>query len=184
MDTQIFNLQRKVLRYKEVLQQTALYRETWKQSLKQEIKDQLTHLAQESGLEGEVEERGDLENLEAVVFSLGSVRSGMFQQVNRNFQRDLVKYNGGLVYQQLFNGKIVVLVQYPFIEGYSEPRSPKQIAIYRPAELQPPFFVRHLETFINEITHWEDYDDDEPAQRIGFKMNFAPGEEKAESDEK
>lgn len=174
MDTQIFNLQRKVLRYKEVLQQTEIYRQNWKENLKQEIKDQLTQLANDSGLEAQIEERGELENLEAVVFTLGSVRSGMFQQVNDNFQRDLVKYNGALVYQQLFNGKVVVLVQYPFIEGYSEPKPPKQIAIYRPAELQPPFFIRHLETFITEITHWEDYDDDEPAQRIGFQMNFAP----------
>lgn len=174
MDTQIFNLQRKVLRYKEVLQQTDIYRQAWKDSLKKEIIDQLNQLAEASGLEGQVEERGDLENLEAVVLTLGSARSGMFQQVNEDFQRDLVKYNGALVYQQLFNGKIVVLIQYPFIEGYSEPREPKQIAIYRPAELQPPFFIRHLETFITEITHWEDYDDDEPAQRIGFQMNFVP----------
>jgi hypothetical protein len=37
-----------------------------------------------------------------------------------------------------------------------------------------PFILRHLETFISEITNWEDYDDDapEPNQRIGFKMNF------------
>lgn len=178
MDTQIFNLQRKVLRYKEVLQQTVLYRDTWKKELKQEIITQLTRLSEECGLEGQVEERGDLENLEAVVLTLGSSRSGMFQQVSEDFQRDLVKDNGALVYQQLFNGKIVVLIQYPFIEGYGEPRPPKQIAIYRPAELQPPFFVRHLETFITEITHWEDFDDDEPAQRIGFEMNFAKPEEK------
>lgn len=179
MDTQLFNLQRKVLQYKEVLQQTLIYRERWKENLKQEIKDQLTYLAQESGLEGTVEEKGELENLEAVSFSLGTVRSGMFQQVNDDFQRDLVKYKGALVYQQLFNGKVIVLIQYPFIEGYSEPKPPKTIAIYRPAELQPPFFVRHMETFITEITHWEDYDDDEPAQRIGFQMNFAgAGEEK------
>lgn len=174
MDTQIFNLQRKVLRYKEVLQQTEIYRQTWKDTLKKEIVNQLTELAASSGLEGQVEERGELENLEAVVFTLGSARSGMFQQVNDDFQRDLVKYNGALVYQQLFNGKIIVLVQYPFIEGYSEPKTPKQIAIYRPAELQSPFFIRHMETFITEITHWEDYDDDEPAQRIGFQKNFAP----------
>lgn len=178
MDTQIFNLQRKVLRYKEVLQQTTLYRDKWKESLKQDIKDQLNRLSEEAGLEGEVQERSGLENLEAVIFTLGSVRSGMSEQVNDDFKRDLVKYNGALVYQQLFNGKVAVLVQYPFIEGYGEPKQPKQVAIYRPTELQPPFFTRHMETFVTEITHWEDYDDDEPAQRIGFQMNFGQEEEK------
>lgn len=177
MDTQLFNLQRKVLQYKEVLQQTNIYREKWKEILKQEIIDQLTYLSKECGLGGEVEERGELENLEAVVLSLGEVRSGMYQHVNDELKRDLVKHKGALIYQQLFNGKVMVLIQYPYIEGYSEPREPKTIAIYRPAELQPPFFIRHMETFISEITHWEDYDDDEPTQRIGFKVNFPTGEQ-------
>lgn len=174
MDNPLFNLQRKVLHYKEVLQQSVLYRKAWQDELKEEIIRQLTHLSRETGLEVQIEEKKDLKNLEAIVLSLGAVRSGLYKEVNPSFQKDLVKHNGALIYQQLFNGKIVVLIQYPFIEGYGEPKPPKTIAIYRPGELQPPFFIRHLEAFISEITLWEDYDDDdEPAQRIGFNMNFS-----------
>ena len=36
-----------------------------------------------------------------------------FKIVVRN--RDLIKQNGSLVYQQLFNGKILVLINYPYI---------------------------------------------------------------------
>ena len=73
------------------------------------------------------------------------------------------------------------MINYPYIEGYGEPRPPKSLAIYRPEELKEPFFLRHLEEFITEIFNWEDYDDDnngaEPNQRIGFRLNFENPEE-------
>ncbi|MCB0563296.1 MAG: hypothetical protein KDD01_02845, partial [Phaeodactylibacter sp.] len=55
-----------------------------------------------------------------------------------------------------------------------QPRPPKTIAIYRPEELKEPYFVRHMEDLIQEITNWEDYDDDEPNKKIGFQLNFNP----------
>lgn len=180
MDPELRNLGGKVERYKEVLKNTKQYRKLWIDELNQKILDQLNYIMGEVGLEATVEVRSDLENLEAVVFSLGTVRSGMSQRVNDAIRRDLIKQNGSLVYQQLFNGKVMVLIQYPFIEGYGDPRPPKTIAIYRPEELKDPFFVRHVEEFMQEVTLWEDYDDDEPHQRIGFELNFGtPGEEES-----
>jgi len=174
MENQYLNLERKVKQYKEVLQNTQNYREIWKKSLKEKIIKTLENLATVSGLDAEIEEIENMENLEAVVFSLGNVRSGMSQEIAQDIKRDLIKHNGSLVYQQLFNGKILVLINYPFIENYGQPQPPRTIAIYRPEELQDPFFLRHFEMFIQEITMCEDYDDDveDPNQRIGFKLNF------------
>ena len=31
-----------------------------------------------------------------------------------------------------------------------------------------------MEDLIQEITNWEDYDDDEPNKKIGFQLNFNP----------
>lgn len=170
----IINLKRKVDRYKEVLDNTQRYRAIWKSGLRKLIVEQLTELAKAGGLECTVEERSDIENLETVVLSLGHVESGLGEPVGSDMHRSLIKQNGSLVYQQLFNGKILVLVNFPFIEKYGEPQPPKTVAIYRPEELKEPYFQRHLETFVSDITAWEDYDDDapEPNQRIGFKMNF------------
>lgn len=172
MNPDLANLTRKVNQYKEVLGNTVRYRETWKALLGQQIADQLSQIAQEVGLDAKVERRADVENLEAIDLNLGTVRSGMSQRVNEHVQRDLIKHNGVLVYQQLFNGKVMVIIQYPYIEGYGEPRPPKTVAIYRPEELKQPFILRHVEEFMHEITLWEDYDDDEPHQRIGFQLNF------------
>lgn len=175
----IYNLQRKVEHYKEVLQNTQRYREAWANGLRQDIIDQLRRLAEEAGIPCTLDLRSGIVNLEAVVLSLGSGSSGLGEPVSDGLRRDLIKQNGSLVYQQLFNGKVLVLINFPFIEKYGQPQPPKTIAIYRPEELKPPYFLRHLEAFMADITHWEDYDDDapEPNQRIGFKLNF-PAEKK------
>ena len=173
VEPELFNLKRKVTHYKEVLNNTQDYRKAWKEGLKAAISAQLEKLNEATGLGAKVEERTQMENLEAVVLSLGDVKSGMYQQVNDDYQRHLMKHNGSLVYQQLFNGKVIVLIHYPFIENYGQPKPPKTIGIYRPEELKEPFYVRHMEEFVKEITNWEDFDDDQPEQqRIGFHFNL------------
>ena len=56
----------------------------------------------------------------------------------------------------------------PYIEGYGEPKPPRPIEILRPNELTVGFIIRHVETFLKEITEWEDYDDDEPTTKNAF----------------
>ncbi len=167
-------LKRKVQQYKDILANTEAYRKTWNESFRAEIVKMLETMIAETGLDATVEVSSELENLESIVCSLGQGKSGIFQKVNENLNRPLIKHKGSLIYQQLFNGKIVVLIAFPNIENYGQPQPPKQIAIYRPEELKEPFFVRHMEDFIKEVTKWEDYDDDDPqpSQRIGFRMDM------------
>jgi hypothetical protein len=170
----ILNLKRKIDRYKEVLENTKQYRDIWAKGLKKAIMAQLKMLAEAGGLPAEVSEVSEIQNLEAVVLSMGTSESGLGESVGNGMRRDLIKQNGSLVYQQLFNGKIMVLINLPFIEKYGQPQPPKTIAVYRPEELKDPYFQRHFETFVTDLTAWEDFDDAavEPNQRIGFKMNF------------
>jgi hypothetical protein len=172
-DQDIAGLKRKVAQHKEVLNNTLEYREVWKASLRQFIQDALSNVAERVSLDAAIEHRADIGNLEAVALTLGSAESGLEEPVG-NMKRGLIKHNGSLVYQQLFNGKVLVLLNYPYIEKYGEPQMPKTIAIYRPEELKMPYILRHLETFVSEMINWEDYDDEvpEPNQRIGFKLNF------------
>ena len=172
MSTELFNLNRKISHYQEVLANTETYRKAWKDQLKNELVRFLEEVDKKFEINARLEVRTDLENLEAVVFSLGAKKSGMFQRVDKGVDVHLIKHNGSLIFQQLFNGKIIVIIQYPFIENYGQPRPPKTAAIYRPEELKEPFIIRHLEEFIQEVTDWEDYDDDEPNKRIGFDLNF------------
>ena len=170
------NLQKKVDFYKEVLKNTSKYREVWKSNLKQEIIDMLTALADATKLNYTIETKSNFENLEAIVFSLGVDFSGIEESVTNEVARPLLKHNGTLIYQQLFNGKVMVAYNLPYIEKYGEQQPLRSIAIYRPEEIKEPYILRHLETFIDDIAKWEDYDDDktETNQGIGFKMNLGP----------
>ncbi len=175
------NFQRKVAHYQEVLKNTEQYRSYWQKKLKPELMDYLQRAADSAKLVCTVSERSEIENLGAVVLSLGSSRSGLGEPVGEGMYRDLIKQNGSLVYQQLFNGKILVLINFPHIDKYGEPQPPKTLAIYRPEEVKEPYLIRHLETFITDMATWEDYDDDrlDENQRIGFKLNFEREEKQA-----
>ena len=155
-------LQRKADEYRRVLDNTQQYRDLWRSELADRIIVALRELIAASGLTANVERRGEVDNLEAVTLSLGNVASGMRKEIAEGVNRDLIKHNGSLVYQQLFNGKVIVIIQYPFIENYGQQQPPKTIAIYRPEELREPYFQRHVEELLTEVTKWEDYDDDEP----------------------
>lgn len=161
----------KVQRYQAVLQNTIAYRERWNNHLKALITSELENMLKVTGLQGTIETSDKVRHLEYIILSLGSEESGISEVINTTLDKPLIKQNGSLVYQQLFNGKIQVMIAYPFIEGFGEPRPPKVIAIYRPEEIKTPFLVRHMEDFIKEITQWEDYDDDDqPASKIGFQV--------------
>lgn len=164
------NMQGKVKQYLTILENTRTYRQEWEASVKQMIIDQLNMIREETGLPAEVEVQDNLLNLEAIALSLGQDNSGIAEDLGKT-KRHLIKSNGALVYQQLFNGKIMVSIFFPYIEGLAQPKQPKMIEILRPEELRPPFVIRHMESFMKEIITWEDYDDDVP-QKIGFSMGF------------
>ncbi|HEY3387082.1 MAG TPA: hypothetical protein VGK46_11270 [Saprospiraceae bacterium] len=165
----------KVQRYQTVLANTKAYREKWNKQLKALIVSELENMLKVTGLQGTIETSDKVRHLEYVILSLGSEQSGISEIINEKVDKPLIKQNGSLIYQQLFNGKIQVMIVYPFIEGFGEPRPPKVISIYRPEEVKTPFLVRHMEDFIKEITQWEDYDDDDQvAAKIGFNVQNLP----------
>jgi len=130
----------------------------------------LTKLNKKTKLGAEVEVKENLENLEVLILNLGKEESGIREMIpDSKLKRQLIKSNGALVFQQLFNGKIMIMIIYPYIEGYGEPRPPKNLEIVRPQELNEGYIMRYFDEFIKEITAWEDYDDDQPSvNKIGF----------------
>ena len=164
-------LQRKVEQYQMTLDNTHKYRQAWKNGLRQSIIDNLESMKAATGLSGTIEVSDKLGNAEAIVYSMGKSASGIYAKVDEDTNKPLIKDFGSLVYQQLFNGKVQVLIFLPFIEGFGQPPPPKMIAIYRPQEIKPPYLERHMEEFIRNLTEWEDFDDDKPTNQIGFQMS-------------
>lgn len=155
--------------YKQILKNTANYRKQWPKKMKPLIISTLEEILEQTGIKGSVEIQDNIENLEAVILDLGRSASGIRENLeNTDIKRAMIKNNGALIYQQLFNGKVMIMIVSPFIEGYGEPKPPKPIEILRPEELTQSFIIRHVETFLKDITEWEDYDDDEPTSKNAF----------------
>ena len=161
----------KTNRYKEVLENTIHYRKQWTNEMKPMIKSTLEEVMKQAELKSEVKIQDKINNLEAIILDLGKSSSGISENMeDTDIKRTMIKSNGALIYQQLFNGKIMVMIVSPYIEGYGEPKPPKTLEILRPDELKQPFILRHLEAFFKDITDWEDFDDDEPQKsNIGFQ---------------
>lgn len=166
----IASLKAKVSLLKETLENTKNYRKKWEPEVKPLIMNTLTKLNKKTKLGAEVEVKENLENLEVLILNLGKEESGIREMIpDSKLKRQLIKSNGALVFQQLFNGKIMIMIIYPYIEGYGEPRPPKNLEIVRPQELNEGYIMRYFDEFIKEITAWEDYDDDQPSvNKIGF----------------
>ncbi len=166
-------LQGYVDKYNTVKSNTIAYRKAWYDGLRDKIQNQLNALIDATGLPGKVDVFEEYKNLEAVVLNLGIEKSGLGEVYNENTSKDFFKNNGALVYQQLYNGKVSVLINYPVIEGMTQPAPPRTIEILRPEELKEVFILRHVERFLKEITTWEDYDDDnEQTPTIGFHPGY------------
>ncbi len=161
----------KVNLYKNVLNNTKEYRTKWPDLLKPKIQKILHDFLDQSGLKGEVKVQDKIDNLESIILDLGKSSSGISEHMeDTDVKRTMIKSNGALIYQQLFNGKVMVMVSNPFIEGYGEPKAPITLEILRPEEIKPEFIIKHIDIFIKNIMEWEDYDDDHPSKMpIGFQ---------------
>ncbi|MDF1694642.1 MAG: hypothetical protein P1U56_02365 [Saprospiraceae bacterium] len=155
--------------YKQILSNTQNYRKEWPKKMKPLILKTLKEILKQTEIKGELEIQDNIENLEAIVLNLGRSASGISENLeNTDIKRAMIKSNGALIYQQLFNGKVMIMTVSPYIEGYGEPKPPKPLEILRPEELTHSFIIRHVETFLKDITEWEDYDDDEPSSKHAF----------------
>ena len=168
-------LKKKVKAMEKVLNNTQEYRNAWENESRDMISNTLEEIVEKSKLKAEVIIHNQVLGLEAVSLALGTVESGIFEKIGEGVKKPLVRMNGVLMFQQLFNSKISIWINFPHIEGVGEPKSPKMIEIVRPHELKEINILRYTEQFIDEVTDWEDYDDDiVPAHgSIGFSHKAA-----------
>jgi hypothetical protein len=166
------NLKRKVAHYREVLANTTDYRCQWRDGVRDEIVEKLKTIVAQLDIDADIVVKNQLENMEAIVMEMGEVKSGIYQKLKNDAKRHIIKYKGALIYQQMFNGKILVLLQLPYIEDFSQEQPPRTLGIYRPEEINDGVHMRHFDSLLTELTKWEDYDDEEPSKRIGFNLNY------------
>lgn len=163
-------IQALVNEYGQVLENTIAYRAQWQQQTREAIREIFSQVITQSGLKAKVLVRGQIENLEAIVLDLGRSSSGLSESLeNTDLKHTMVKNNGALIYQQLFNGKLMVMLSSPHIEGYGEPKPPRTVEIVRPGEITSDLVLGHIEQLLNDIISWEDFDDDDRNKKVAFQ---------------
>jgi len=170
------NIKAKVDKYNSILDNTKNYRKAWGNGLSKMITDHLNAIIKDTGLPAYIDHKDDIENLEVITLSLGTEVSGIAERLEgTHAKRPFIKTNGSLIFQQLFNGKLMMMIMYPYIEGYGQPKPPKTLEILRPEEVKEGFIIRYVEEFLKEVIEWEDFDDDVPEKMgmapIGFGVN-------------
>ena len=170
MATNMQQLQNLANEYRQVLANTELYRQQWQNETKARITEVFNLITENTGLQAKVLVRGQIENLESIVLDLGRSSSGLSESLeNTDLKHTMVKNNGSLIYQQLFNGKLMVMLNAPHIEGYGEPKPPRTLEIVRPDEMTPDLIFGHVERLLNDIIEWEDFDDDDRNKKVAFQ---------------
>jgi hypothetical protein len=103
----IGSLNSKINRYKQVLENTENYRKAWHAEIKPMLLESLQDILQQADLPKAVlVERNNIENLESVMLDLGRTSSGITENMeDTGVKRTMIKSNGSLIYQQLFNGE-------------------------------------------------------------------------------
>ena len=170
MDTSVNQLKDKVAAYNQVLENTIIHRKAWIDTVQQLISSTLQSFLTDYGLKGKVIENNEIENLGSLALDLGRTSSGITQSRGTDdIKNFMIKNNGVMIYQQLFNGKIMVMVQHPYIEGYGEPKEPELLEIVTPGELDASLIYQHVESLLDIITEWEDFDDESSQKKNVFQ---------------
>lgn len=170
-------IKEKASRYKSLLTTVDTYRTEWNKKLKKYIIKECKAILEATEIEADVDSESTVHGLEAITIKLGMRKSGIYQKMDSGEEKAIWKDYGALIFGQLFNGKIQVWMTYPILEGLMEPRPPKMIGIYAPPEFNDGLVLSNVETFLNELIAWEDYDDDVPSEKanaIGFGTGMNP----------
>ncbi len=134
-----------------------LHRNHWHQSTKPQLEETFhflkKNLAPGFGLFYDVNIFA--KNLEAVVYSLGSAYSGIVQEDDES-DTAYLKHFGHLVFGQLHNGEISVIISLPFVEELVMNTEPEIVlATLKPSELVQSKILDLFRDFLAKIVEWE-----------------------------
>ena len=111
---------------------------------------------------------GGIEHSESIILSFG-VRPSGFKKVTTETIESISKEGGSLVFAQSYNGRVLVIITYPRINGLVLEREPFSVGSYEPSIISDDFILAKVSHFVDEIIKWERGEAD--MNKIGFAMN-------------
>lgn len=138
-------------------------RDYWNNQLRDILRTQLKYYVENIKSDWYVDFNNNKTNYETVSLAFGNRPSGIF---DREEGRHLSLIGGALHFSQIYNGKIFIWIEYPYIEdlSYHDP-SQKGLKTLEPIELTEEVVLNVVEDFIRIIIESENRE----RQLIGFK---------------
>lgn len=148
------DLRERVEQFRQGQEQIEENRALWANECKQLLINTLNDFISHFKLNCKVQEVNTYKNYEAVNLTFGNSRSGIVKE-KENEVKYFNKFGGALSFSQSCNGRIDVLILFPFIEEITDKTDKKVLVQVRPTELDTPFIYRQIGKFLNEIIKWE-----------------------------
>lgn len=152
--------------YKNEMAAVGTRRKEWSERVKPMLISIFERLIERFQLPCHVGSHHQLKNQDTIFLAFDDLPSGV---ENTETQEVFIKQGGGLAYSQNVNGKISVLIVYPYIHGIKgEAGASKEISIYKPHTITEDLVLRHLDKFFRQSVQWECF----LREPIGYKMKM------------
>lgn len=133
-------------------------RALWRDRTKEYIFSTLSNIVKETSLPCFVQKNEFYTNHEGVNLQFGSRPSGISRTSRTSTgttMENLVLSSGYITFSQSYNGKVFVIIVYPYVEGIVGKSEPLVVGQYEHVDINEPFIYSHVCRFLDEMIMWE-----------------------------
>jgi hypothetical protein len=151
-------------KYVESLTKTNERRELWNTRIKEKIFEVLSLIENTFKFQWNVQKIETIENYQTINICCNDTSSGIIETIyesnteNPIKKKSFVKHGGYLAYCQSYNGKINVVIGFPYIEKWVDQMDSKVIATLEPGQITEASIIEHVTTFLQTMSEWEGRD--------------------------
>lgn len=141
--------------YMQSLKQTETYRNMWNGTTEKLLLGKLLEIAHAyPNIGWKVDRFEAVGNLESIGLIFPDGPSGLTDR-STGILKPIEKKGAKLIFGQMYNGKIAVVLSFPLIEGATQPLENKILDHVTPDEITPAFIEKQVESFLEELKEWE-----------------------------
>lgn len=158
-------------KYTDTLKKTSERRDLWTNETKAKIIETLTLVKDSFKFDWQVQRIEGTQNYQTINICFNQKHSGIVDVTideatgkQKSF-KVYTKHGGYLAYCQSYNGKINVIIGFPYIDEWVSQMDIKVIDTIEPVQVTEELISKHVIKFLDMMTEWEGKDRDS----IGFK---------------
>jgi len=146
--------------YTDCISKVESRRQLWEKETKEIIFESLTQITNDYPFHWHVQRLEHLSNYQTINICINNLNSGITEKEFDDkgklvHAKSYIKHGGYLAYCQSYNGKVNVLIVYPYIEEWVTQNEVNVIATLEPKEINKEKILKHLVQFLNEMSAWE-----------------------------